>query len=167
MNKIFFIITCFLIFVSIANAELVQDKSGEFSFICPKGWEKIDVYSSPHSILRWSSKDGTRNIMIFDEFEKGPLPEIKKMLEEDSQKKQSYKNTKIISSNIVKLKNEKQAIRIIKEIEYASRRDKIFRQIHYIVALKSGKRITIVCTIFKKDGDSYDSVFDNFVNSIN
>lgn len=168
MNKIFLIIACFLMFVSAANADLMQDKSGEFSFTCPEGWKKIDA--PIHSLLMYSSKDGNHIIMFSDEFEKDPITKFKTQLEGNSQKKPSSKKSKIISDNIIKLKNGKQAIKTIYEVEHPSRSDVTLRSINYVIALESGKWISVICTVFKKDGVSYDSVYgdiDNLVNSIN
>ena len=161
MNRTFLTIACFLIFISVVNAESVQDMSGEFSFICPEGWEKIDKL--PHSSLILKLEDGARMIMIFDKDGKGPILEVEKIVDET---KENNIN-KVISSTIIKLKNGKQASKVIIKTEHPSREKLRFRQVHYLIALDSGKRLSILCMVNIEDGDSYDSVFDNFVNSIN
>ena len=95
MNKICFISICFLLFPGIANA--VLDKSGEFSFTPPAGWIVKNIFSPHFSLI----KDG-HNILIDDERSKKPLPDVKKKYEEQSK---TLKNSKPISSNIIKLKN--------------------------------------------------------------
>jgi hypothetical protein len=153
MKKAYITIACLLCFFRVANAEL--DKSGEFSFTPPAGWKTHNTFSKHTSF----TKDGY-SILIGEERGESPLTEVKRHYEERSK---NFKNYKLISSNIVKLKNGKEAIKVIREWEM---RNIHIRNVSYVVTLKTGNRISIVCTVPREVGDSYDRIFDRFVNSI-
>jgi hypothetical protein len=137
------------------------DGSKELAYALPKGWKTIRAPRFAHDIILLPGESGiNRNIIINEQPGDDELAELKDKYEQAMSKK--LKNFQLIESELIELKNERRAVRII----HTNTNPGVpIRQINYI--LKVGdKHYFVACTVLKEDADRYDAAFENFVNSM-
>jgi hypothetical protein len=137
------------------------DRSKEFTYVLPEGWQVLHLDSSPHDILVLPSSDGAkRNIKITDEAWMVPLEKVKEKYDQDLPK--MLKDFKPIESAVVELPGKRQALKMI----YINSNPGVpVRQITYITTI-GDKRHQISATAMEADGDKLDKLVENFVAGI-
>jgi len=153
----------FLVSLALGAADGIKrdDKSGEFTYVVPRAWIQ-GTSPSKHDVFVFRGGDAKiRTVAMVPQPGYDGLEKFKAQLEREYP--DEFKDFKLESSAIVKLKNGQEALRFA---HTNSQPGHPVRQVTYTLQFSKEKRYVITCTVFPEDGKKYDAMFEEFVNSI-
>jgi len=154
---------CLLCFATVFAADGIKrdDKSGEFTYVVPRTWIQ-GTSPSKHDVFVFRAGDSKiRSVAMVPQPGYDGLEKFKGQLEREYP--DEFKDFKLESSTIVKLKNGQEALRFT---HTNAQPGHPVRQVTYALQFSKEKRYVITCTVFPEDGKKYDVMFEEFVNSI-
>lgn len=161
MKAAFLSILLLSLAASAADGIKRDDKSGEFTYVAPRAWIQ-GTSPSKHDVFVFRAGDSKiRSVAIVPQPGYDGLDKLKMQLEREYP--DEFKDFKLESSTIVKLKNGQEALRFT---HTNSQPGHPVRQVTYALQFSKEKRYVITCTVFPEDAKKYDAMFEDFVNSI-
>jgi len=138
-----------------------DDKSGEFTYVAPRVWIQ-GTSPSKHDVFVFRAGDSKiRSVAMVPQPGYDGLEKFKAQLEREYP--DEFKDFKLESSAIVKLKNGQESLRFA---HTNSQPGHAVRQVTYTLQFSKEKRYVITLTVFPEDGKKHDAIFEDFVNSI-